>query len=174
MSFQAVDDFDRKIIDQLRIDGRRSFGEIGRYVGLSEASVRQRYNRLLDLGIVQVVAMSDAPKLGEVEAHVSVRVRGVTVESVARQLASHPEVKLVGATLGAFDLIVDVRCDDVAHLSTFVHDTARRIRGIESLETSTVLEILKDTYLWEGFREPVTRYVPTPPAARTGSIATVR
>jgi Lrp/AsnC family transcriptional regulator for asnA, asnC and gidA len=162
MRFQAVDDFDRKIIDQLRIEGRRSFGVIGRYVGLSEASVRQRYHRLLDLGIVQVVAMSDAPRLGEIEAHLSLRVRGVTVSSVARQIASHVEVKYVGATLGAFDLSVDVRCADVSHLSSFVHDTVRRIRGIETLETSTVLEILKDTYLWEGFREPVSRFTPTP------------
>jgi Lrp/AsnC family transcriptional regulator for asnA, asnC and gidA len=158
---RLADAIDRRIIDQLRIDGRRSFGEIGRHVGLSEASVRSRYNRLRKLGIVQVVAMSDAPKLGEVEAHISIRVRGVTVESAARQLAAHPEVKFVGAALGAFDLMLDVRCADNEHLSKFVHETARRIRGIERLETATVLEVLEDSYLWAGFREAIDR--PTKP-----------
>jgi Lrp/AsnC family transcriptional regulator, regulator for asnA, asnC and gidA len=154
---RLADSIDRRIIDQLRIDGRRSFGEIGRYVGLSEASVRSRYNRLRKLGIVQVVGMSDAPKLGEVEAHISIQVRGVTVESVARQLAAHPEVKFVGAALGAFDLMLDVRCADNEHLSKFLHETVRRIRGIERLETATVLEVLVDTYLWAGFREALDR-----------------
>jgi Lrp/AsnC family transcriptional regulator, regulator for asnA, asnC and gidA len=153
----AADSIDRRIIDQLRIDGRRSFGEIGRYVGLSEASVRSRYNRLRKLGIVQVVGMSDAPRLGEVAAHISIKVRGVTVAGVARQLAGHPEVKFVGAALGAFDLMVDVRCDDNEHLSTFVHETVRRIRGIERLETATVLEVVEDTYLWAGFRDATDR-----------------
>ncbi|MCV7227325.1 Lrp/AsnC family transcriptional regulator [Mycolicibacterium komossense] len=153
----AADSFDRRIIDQLRIDGRRSFGEIGRYVGLSEAAVRSRYNRLRKLGIVQVVGMPDATRLGEVEAHVSIRVRGVTVASVARQLSAHPEVKFVGAALGAYDLVLDVRCADNEHLSTFVHETVRRIRGIERLETVMVLEILEDSYLWAGFRDAVDR-----------------
>lgn len=166
---QLADSIDRRIIDQLRIDGRRSFGEIGRYVGLSEAAVRSRYNRLRKLGIVQVVGMSDAPKLGEIEAHISIQVRGVTVDSVARQLAAHPEVKFVGAALGAFDLMLDVRCADNNHLSQFLHETVRRIRGIERLETATVLEVLEDSYLWAGFREATNRQAgavepcPTPP-----------
>ena len=159
MDPRLADSADRRIIDQLRIDGRRSFGEIGRYVGMSEASVRARYNRLRKLGIVQVVGMSDAPKLGEVEAHISIQVRGVPVESIARQLVAHPEVKFVGAALGAFDLVRDVRCDDNEHLSKFVHETVRRVRGIERLETVTVLEVLKDSYLWEGFREAIDRPV---------------
>ncbi len=62
--------------------------------------------------------MSDAPKLGEVEAHISIQVRGVPVESIARQLVAHPEVKFVGAALGSFDLVLDVRCDDDEHLSS--------------------------------------------------------
>ena len=153
MPAELVDSIDRIVIDQLRIDGRQSFGEIGRAIGRSEANVRQRYNRLLSLGIVQVVGMSDAPRLGEVEAHLSLRIRGVTVESVAHKLVNHPEVKFIGACLGAFDLSIDLRCADIQHLSKFVHETVRRIRGIEHLETTTVLEVLKDSYLWAGFRE---------------------
>lgn len=159
MKNHRVDAYDRKVIDQLRIDGRRSFSEVGRAVGLSEASVRQRYNRLLTLGVLQVVGMSDATKMGEVEAHLSLRVRGVTLESVARQLAAYREVKFVGTSVGTFDLSVDLRCENIHHLSDFVHDKVRRIRGIAHLETTTVLEIIKDTYLWAGFRsDPATNH----------------
>lgn len=152
MDPMAADDLDRRIIDQLRIDGRRSFGEIGRYVGLSEAAVRTRYNRLRKLGIVQVVGMSDALKLGELTAHVAIEVRGVKLEIVAAQLSNFAEVKFVGAALGAYDLMLDLRCQDNAHLSTFLHETLRRVRGIERLETLTVLEVVTDSYLWAGFR----------------------
>ena len=157
MELEAVDVIDRKIIDQLRIDGRRSFGEIGRYVGLSEASVRGRYKRLLSLGVVQVVGMPNSLKLGGLESHLSIRVRGATVESVALAVAEFPEVKLVGACIGSFDLWVDVRCDSAKHLSEFLTETLRRVHGIDAVETAAVMEILKDEYVWSGFREPPNR-----------------
>ena len=127
------------------------------HVGLSEVSVRSRYNRLRDLGVVQVVAMSDAVKLDEVECHLLISVRETTVAAVAKQLVKYPEVRFVGAALGGFDLVADIRCDDTQRLSTFLHDDVRRIRGIDRIETAVVLENLKDTYLWEGFRERVGR-----------------
>jgi Lrp/AsnC family transcriptional regulator for asnA, asnC and gidA len=166
VELEAVDVIDRKIIDQLRIDGRRSFGQIARYVGLSEGSVRQRYNRLLALGVVQVVGMPNTPKLGYTGVHLSIRVRGATVESVARALAAMPEVQYVGACIGSFDLTVDVRCDGPDELTAFLGDRVRSITGIDALETATVLEIIKDEYVWSGFREPTGR--PTRPHPSAG------
>jgi len=148
-----IDTIDRKIIDQLRIDGRRSFAVIGRNVGLSEPSVRARYRRLSKAGIVQVVGMSDAPKLGEIEVHVAIRVRGVAVGTVAKQLATVPEIKYIASAVGAYDLILDLRCDDVIHLSGILNERVRRVNGVHDLETLTVLEVMKDSYLWAGFRE---------------------
>jgi len=164
VELEAVDVIDRKIIDQLRIDGRRSFGEIGRYVGLSEASVRGRYKRLLGLGVVQVVGMPNSLKLGSLESHLSLRVRGATVESVALAVAEFPEVKFVGACIGSFDLMIDVRCDDAKHLSEFLTETLRRVHGIDAVETAAVMEILKDEYVWAGFREPSNRATRPHPA----------
>jgi len=169
VELEAIDVIDRKIIDQLRLDGRRSFGQIARYVGLSEGSVRQRYHRLLSLGVVQVVGMPNSPRLGYVEARLSIRVRGATVETVARALASLAEVRFVGACIGSFDLSVDVRCDDQTQMNAFLTDTVRTITGIDVLETATVLEVIKDEYLWSGFREPIGR--PTRPHPAAGAIA---
>lgn len=157
MSYESIDDVDRMIIDQLRIDGRRSFGEIGRQVNLTEASVRSRYRRLAARGIVQVAGMTDAVKLGELEVHLAIRVRSVPVAAVARQLARFPEIKFVATCVGPYDLITDVRCRDVTHLSELLTDRVRRINGIERAEALTVLEVTKDTYLWAGFREPQDR-----------------
>ncbi|MFF9563803.1 transcriptional regulator, AsnC family [Leifsonia sp. 98AMF] len=148
-----IDTIDRKIIDQLRVDGRRSFAVIGRNVGLSEPSVRARYRRLSKAGIVQVVGMPDAPKLGEIEVHIAIRIRGVAVAAVAKQLVTVPEIKFVASAVGAYDLIADLRCDDVIHLSSILNEKVRRVNGVQHVETMTVLEVMKDTYLWAGFRE---------------------
>jgi len=166
MDIEAVDVIDRKIIDQLRIDGRRSFGEIGRYVGLSEGSVRARYKRLLGLGIVQVVGMANGTRIGFLEVHLSIRVRGATVASVAGALAEMPEVKYVAACIGSYDLTVDARFDDHPALVGFLTEKIRRVPGIETIETATTLDVVKDTYLWAGFRDPVTR--PTRPHPTSG------
>ncbi len=148
-----IDAIDRRIIDQLRIDGRRSFAVIGRNVGLSEPSVRARYRRLSRAGIVQVVGMADAPKIGEIEVHVAIRVRGVPVATVAKQLAAVPEIKYIASAVGAFDLILDLHCNDVVHLSGILNERVRRVNGVHDLQTMTVLEVMKDSYLWAGFRE---------------------
>ncbi|MFT4044586.1 MAG: Lrp/AsnC family transcriptional regulator [Gordonia sp. (in: high G+C Gram-positive bacteria)] len=164
----VVDALDRSIIDQLRIDGRMSFGEIARQVGLSETTVRQRYRRLTRLGVVEVAAMTDAVRIGELEVHLAIRVRGVPVAIVARQLARMSEIKFVASCTGPYDLITDARCSDLQHLSSLLTDRIRRVHGIAHAEALTVLEVAKDSYLWAGFRDatpssrPVIRRDPAP------------
>lgn len=153
MDPQEIDDIDRRIIDQLRIDGRRSFGEVGRAIGLSEAAVRGRFHRLRRRGVLQVVGMADAQRVGELEVHLAIRVRSVPVANVARQLTAMPELRFVASAVGPYDVFCDVRCRDLAHLSELVTERIRRINGIEGCEVLTVLEVLKDDYLWTGFRD---------------------
>ncbi|MEO3974340.1 Lrp/AsnC family transcriptional regulator [Streptomyces sp. CAU 1734] len=156
-----IDDLDRQIIDQLRVDGRRSFAEIGRTVGLSEASVRARYQRLQRKGVLQVVGMTDAVRMGEMEVHLAVRVDHIPVSLVARELSRMPEVRYVASCVGPYELIADVRCRDLAHLAELLTERVRRVNGVAHAEALTVLEVLKDSYLWAGFRE-----VPVRPGER--------
>ena len=158
-----LDDVDRDIIDELRADGRLSFSEIGRRIGFSEPTVRQRYNRLVSLGIIYVVGMYDETKIGGIAAHVGIRVSQVPVARVAEQLADHPNIKYVACALGYYDIILDVVAPDAQALGRIVLQDLRRIHGISDLETLTVLEVRKDTYLWKGFREPL-------PTHRTSSL----
>ncbi|MGE0308733.1 MAG: AsnC family transcriptional regulator, partial [Acidimicrobiia bacterium] len=60
----TIDEVDRAIIEQLQTDGRMPYTRLGAKVGMSEAAVRQRVQRLLELGAMQVVAVTDPMSLG--------------------------------------------------------------------------------------------------------------
>ena len=73
----TLDDVSKAIIEQLQQDGRRSYAAIGKVVGLSEAAVRQRVQRLTESGVMQVVAVTDPMQLGFArQAMVGIRVTG--------------------------------------------------------------------------------------------------
>lgn len=152
-SVPFLDDVDRDIIDQLRVDGRMSFSEIGRRIGFSEPTIRHRYNRLTALGVIYVAGMYDETKIGGIAAHIGIRVSELPVAQVAEKLADHPQIKYVACALGYYDIILDVVAPDAQALGKIVLQDLRRIRGISDIETLTVLEVRKDTYLWQGFRE---------------------
>ena len=54
----ALDEVSKAIIEQLQEDGRRSYAEIGKAVGLSEAAVRQRVQKLSDIPAVDYVVLT--------------------------------------------------------------------------------------------------------------------
>src|SRR5215203_913972 len=100
-----LDEVSKAIIEQLQQDGRRSYAAIGKVVGLSEAAVRQRVQRLIDSGVMQVVAVTDPLELGFArQAMVGIRVTG-RLEPVADALAELPEVDYVVITAGSYDLL---------------------------------------------------------------------
>ena len=148
----VLDDVSRTIIEQLQEDGRRPYARIATAVGLSEAAVRQRVQRLLDAGVMQIVAVTDPMQVGfPRQAMVGVRTRG-DVRVTADQLTALPEVDYVVVTAGSFDVLVEIVCEDDEHLL----DTVARIRavdGVESTETFVYLGLRKQTYAW-GTRRP--------------------
>src|SRR5215813_2715181 len=106
-----LDELSKQIIEKLQQDGRRSYAGIGKAVGLSEAAVRQRVQRLIDAGVMQVVAVTDPLELGFArQAMVGVRVNG-PMEPVADALADLEEVDYVVITAGVYDLLVEVVCE---------------------------------------------------------------
>src|SRR6188768_2660992 len=106
-----LDDVSKAIIEQLQSDGRRSYAAIGKVVGLSEAAVRQRVQRLTDSGVMQVVAVTDPLQLGFArQAMVGVKVTGA-LEPVADSLAALPQVDYVVITAGSFDIMIEVVCE---------------------------------------------------------------
>jgi len=144
----ALDDVSKRIIEQLQEDGRRPYAAIGKAVGLSEAAVRQRVQRLLDSGVMQIVAVTDALQVGfSRQAMIGVRVTG-DVTAVADQIAQMSEVDYVVITAGSYDLLIEVVCEDDDHLLELVSGRLRALPGVLSTETFVYLKLCKQLYNW--------------------------
>jgi Lrp/AsnC family transcriptional regulator for asnA, asnC and gidA len=143
-----LDDISKMIIEQLQEDGRRPYGTIGKAVGLSESAVRQRVQRLLDTGVMQIVAVTDPLQVGFArQALIGIRVDGETL-SVADALAEIEEVDYVVMTAGSFDILVEVVCEDDDHLLDLLSTRIRSIPGVRSTESFVYLRLRKQTYGW--------------------------
>ena len=144
----TLDEVSKAIIEQLQQDGRRSYAAIGKVVGLSEAAVRQRVQRLIDHGVMQVVAVTDPLELGFArQAMVGIRVSG-PLDAVADALADLPEVDYVVVTAGSYDLLVEVVCESDEHLLELISGKIRTLSGVVSTETFMYLKLRKQTYSW--------------------------
>jgi Lrp/AsnC family transcriptional regulator for asnA, asnC and gidA len=143
-----LDDVGRAIVEQLQQDGRRSYATIAKAVGLSEAAVRQRVQRLLDAGVIQIVAVSDPLQLGFTrQAMIGVRADG-DLRTVADKLAALDEVDYVVITAGSFDVLVEVVCGDDEELLSLLNDSIRAVTGVRDTETFVYLRLVKQTYTW--------------------------
>ena len=144
----VLDDVSKGIIEQLQQDGRRSYAAIGKVVGLSEAAVRQRVQRLVDSGVMQVVAVTDPLELGFArQAMVGIRVKG-PLEPVADALAALPEIDYVVITAGTYDVLAELVCESDDHLLSLISGKIRTIDGVVSTETFMYLRLRKQTYSW--------------------------
>ncbi len=143
-----LDDVDRRIIGELQTDGRTPYSKLGPMVGLSQAAVRQRVQRLIDRGVMQVVAVTDPAVLGlGLQAMVGVRVEGDT-RVVADAIAESVDVDYVVITAGRYDLLVEVVAPDAGALLDLVTTAIRDVPGVVSTEILTYLKLVKQTYAW--------------------------
>lgn len=143
-----IDEISRKIIDQLQEDGRRSYGAIAKTVGLSEAGVRQRVHKLIEAGVMQIVAVTDPMKVGRFrQAMVGLNVDG-PVDVVAAALAEMPEIVYVVACAGSFDILCEVVCEEDEDLAEVLTNRIRVIPGVRSTEAFMYLRLHKETYRW--------------------------
>lgn len=144
----VLDPVSKRIIEQLQQDGRRSYSEIGRAVGLSEAAVRQRVQRLTEAGVMQVVAVTDPLQLGFTrQAMVGIRVAGDTAR-VAAAVGELDAVAYVVLTAGSFDILAEVVCEDDDDLIDLLNQRIRVIEGVQSTETFVYLRLHKQFYNW--------------------------
>jgi|ERR1700686_767829 Lrp/AsnC family transcriptional regulator for asnA, asnC and gidA len=143
-----LDAVDRKIISVLQGDGRCPYGAIAEQVGLSEAAVRRRVQRLRETGIMEIVAVTDPLQLGFTrEALVGIRVQG-DVRIVAEKLASLDEVNYVVLCAGSFDVLAELVTVDDDSLLHLLNDSIRSIPGVTEVETFVYLKLAKQTFNW--------------------------
>jgi Lrp/AsnC family transcriptional regulator, regulator for asnA, asnC and gidA len=148
MAHVALDDVSKAIIEQLQEDGRRPYAAIGKAVGLSEAAVRQRVQRLIESGVMQIVAVTDPLQVGFPRAAmIGVRVDG-DVEVVADAMADMTEVDYLVVTAGGYDILAEIVCEDDDHLLEVVNRRVRAIPGVRHTETFVYLKLRKQIYTW--------------------------
>jgi len=144
----GVDDVGKRLIEELQQDGRRSYAALAKTVGLSEAAVRQRVQRMVDSGLMQVVAVTDPLQVGfHRQAMIGLRVEGDLVR-VADELAKIDEVDYVVITAGSFDILLELVCEDDDHLLRVLSERVRILPGVRATETFVYLKLAKQTYAW--------------------------
>ena len=145
----VLDDLDKSIIQCLQLDGRRPYAQIGRQLKVPEATVRQRAERLISRGVVQIVGVTDPLAMGfQQPALIGLKVEPGKLEIIAEQIAALDEVTYLVVTAGRFDLVCEVVCEDNDHLLRVLTDRFAEIEGIRSTETLVELRFVKESYQW--------------------------
>lgn len=147
-SVPQLDDIAKRIIQQLQEDGRRPYATIGKSVGLSEAAVRQRVQRLSDAGVIDIVAVSDPMRVGLYrQAMVAINVEG-PLDPVADALAGLDEIAYVVMCAGRFDILCEAVCADDESLLELISTRIRTLPGVRHAETLVYLKLRKQSYRW--------------------------
>jgi Lrp/AsnC family transcriptional regulator for asnA, asnC and gidA len=146
---EDVSALDKRIIEHLPADGRRPFTQIAADLGVSEAAVRARTNRLVERGVLQVVGVTDPLRLGfQQMAMIGVKCEAERLMAVAEEIAGFPEVDYVVVTAGSYDLLVETVAEDNEALLRFLAERLRRVEGVRETETFVYLRMVKQTYQW--------------------------
>jgi Lrp/AsnC family transcriptional regulator for asnA, asnC and gidA len=148
---RPLDDTDRRIVVALSRDGRRPYRDIARELGISEGTVRVRMTRLLDQGLLRVTVVGSPLALGiEVVAVVLINVKPGQVDATARALGACRNVRFVGLSFGAADIIIQTLHPSVDDLHEFM--TARLpalAPAITRTETFQLAAVRKSSWTWE-------------------------
>lgn len=144
----VLDPVDRAIILALQTDGRMSYASLADKIGLSQPAARQRVNKLIEVGIMEVVALTDPLKLGfNVHADLGIKVSG-DPRPVVEALQSLPEVVYLRYTAGRFEIMAEVLFETSGELHAFVNGRLREIPGVDRVESMILLERVKETHDW--------------------------
>jgi Lrp/AsnC family transcriptional regulator for asnA, asnC and gidA len=143
-----LDGTDRAIIAELQVDGRLAYAKLAPRVGLSEAATRQRVNKLVERGVMQLVAVTDPTMLGlRHQAMVGINV-DAHVRDVADELAKIDAIDYLVIAAGRFDIVAEVFSADATEFLNCVDDQIRPVAGVRNLEILTYLDLVKQTYNW--------------------------
>lgn len=144
---QSIDRLDRQIIEALQANGREPFRRIAGRLGVSEATVRNRYARLCRADVLQVTGVTNPLGLGfDAQAMLGIKTDGPP-EPVAEEVGRWREAGYVVITAGQFDLLVEVLCTDRRDLLDIIN-RVRSLEGVVSTESFVYLELWKQVYDW--------------------------
>ena len=146
-SRERLDEIDHHIINALRADGRVAFAQLAEQLKVSPGMIRQRYNRLVDLGYLKVVAVTNPLMMGKrTVTMIGIRTDGRKMMEVANKIAKFDEVVYIVATSGRYDLMLEVFCQDHEELLNFMTEKLAKVDGVRETESFIYLKIVKEIY----------------------------
>ena len=142
-----LDEIDQQILEALRQDGRTPFAQIAEQLSVSPGMIRMRYNRLVEMGLLKVVAITNPLRMGyEAMAMIGIRTDGKKMLEVAEKVAEFEEVVYLVVTSGRYDIMAEVFCRDHADLLRFITEKLYSIEGVRETESFLQLKIVKEVY----------------------------
>jgi len=143
----GLDEKDLKILEILQDDGRASYSQISRILGMSEAAIYSRIQKLLKLGIIRrFQAILDPDKLGfTLTAFIAVTAHPAKYEDVLKALAEIPEIQEIHDVTGDYYCLVKLRARGKESLAKIL-DQIGSLDGVASTETRIVLRTIKEDY----------------------------
>ncbi|MDP1713996.1 MAG: Lrp/AsnC family transcriptional regulator [Anaerolineales bacterium] len=142
-----LDNIDRHIIEAMRKDGREAFAQIAEQLNVSPGMIRQRYNRLVELGYLKVVAVTNPLMMGmRTMAMIGIRTDGRKMLQVAENVAKLKEVVYLVVVSGRYDLMAEVFCKDDEEMLKFLTEKLAKVEGIRETETFMHMKIMKEIY----------------------------
>jgi Lrp/AsnC family transcriptional regulator, regulator for asnA, asnC and gidA len=145
-----LDPTDREIVRLLQRNGRTSNTEIGRALGLTETTIRKRIARLVEEGLVNIVAVPTPLAVGmTTSAIIGISVNLGDLDLVSEKLSACPEVRYLGLSTGRYDIIIEAFFNDTEHLLSFVSKRLGSLSEVSGVETSIILRVDKFSYEWE-------------------------
>lgn len=143
----SLDEFDHRIISILQQDGRASFAQIAKKLDVSAGMIRVRYNRLIEMGVIRVVGITNPLRMGyQMMAIIGVKADGSRLVEIADQVAALDEVIYLIIVSGTYDIIAEIVCRDQDHLLEFLSKRLYKIEGIRESESFVHLKIVKEVY----------------------------
>ncbi|MBK8780523.1 MAG: Lrp/AsnC family transcriptional regulator [Anaerolineales bacterium] len=144
---ERLDKIDLYIIQAMREDGREAFAQIAEKLNVSPGMIRQRYNRLVKLGYLKVVAVTNPLMMGKrTMAMIGIRTDGRRMLEVANKLIKFDEVVYIVVVSGRYDIMVEVFCSDHEDLLNFMTEKLAKVEGVRETESFMHLKIVKEIY----------------------------
>lgn len=139
------DEIDHLILQTLQNDGRKSFSDLAKEMGMAVSTISKRYMNLVDCGILAIIGRVEPERIG-LNAYASINVQVDTlanVERVAQELIALPEVSFLALRTGDFQLEINVMCRDNSHLMEILRNNMDKINHVRKYEINMYLKVYK-------------------------------
>ena len=148
---ELLSEVDRRLVQILQLDGRRSFAAIARDLGIPEKTARRRVHELVEDGVIHITTVSYPSLLG----FDTIAMVGITVDPAAHVkdvVSSFAELQAVDyavITTGRYNALIEVLCRDRDELLRFVNEEIPRRAGVRSAEVLPYLDLYYQEPAWD-------------------------